>query len=140
MEHVIGREYISGLDFHGLDRIVEKALPTLRQRFQSGTAKTRVSILHALAWSRSSHILPMLAEGLVDEAWEVRAEATHGLSFINFPKIVPLLIQALQDPDRHVRKNARWVLVNNEHLATEALPAIRKLVEMATLSAACLPL
>ena len=129
VEHVIGREYISGLDFHGLDRIVEKALPTLRQRFRSGTAKTRVSILHALAWSRSSLILPTLAEGLVDEAWEVRAEATHGLSFIYSSETVPLLIQTLQDPDRHVRKNARWVLANNEHLAAKALPDLLKLVE-----------
>ncbi len=129
VEHVLGREYISGLEFHGLDRLVEKALPTLRQEFQHGNTKVRVSILHALAWSRSHRVLPMLAEGLVDNAWEVRAEAASGLSFMDSPQGVPLLIQALQDQDRRVRKNARWVLASHDQLAAQALPEILQLLK-----------
>lgn len=133
VEHVIGREYISGLEFHGLDRFIEKALPTLRKKFQHGNTKVRVSILHALAWSRSSSVLPVLDEGLVDNAWEVRAEAASGLSMIespmDSPQVLPLLIQALHDPERRVRKNARWVLESHEHLRVAALPGLLKLLE-----------
>lgn len=129
VEHVLGREVITGIDFLGLDRIVENALPSLRQEFQNGSTKTRVSILHALAWSRSSIVLPILAEGLADEVWEIRAEATHGLSLIDSPEVVPFLIDAMQDQDRHVRRTARRGLANNDKLTSEALPAILNLLK-----------
>jgi len=131
VEYAAGREHRTALEFSGLDRIVPKALPALREALKNENPKVRTSILHALGWSRSPAVIPTLAEGLDDESSEVRCQAVSSLYFADSSPAVPLLIRALRDDNRHVRNSARWVLRNHSRLAMAALPEVIGLLEEA---------
>ncbi len=130
VEYATEREHITALEFSGLDRIAPKALPALREALRNEHPTVRVSILHALGWSRSPAVIPTLAEGLDDESSAVRCQAVSSLYFIKSPLAVPLVIRALQDGNRHVRNSARWVFENREDVALAAWPELLGMLEV----------
>lgn len=129
VEYVTGRKYCTDLEFSGLDRIVPKALPALREALRISNPAARSLILHALGSSRSPAVIPTLAEGLDDESSEVRRQVMLSLCFADSLLAVPLVIRALQDGNRHVRNTVRWVLKNHNDLVLAALPEVIGLLE-----------
>ncbi len=129
VEHVVSRECIDAIKFSGLDRIVMKALPALRQALEKGCSTVRSSILHALAWSECPAAIPTLVEGFDDESSDVRSEAVSSLCFVDPPTAVPLLVRALQDKHRYVRREARGILKRHRHLALAVMPELMELLE-----------
>jgi len=124
VEYATSRKHITAVEFSGLDRIVVKALPALRQALKNEAPKGRTSILHALGWSRSPAVIPTLAEGFDDEAWEARCQAVSSLYIADSHAAVPLLIRGLQDRNRYVRRRARWVFGHHRHFGLAALPEL----------------
>ena len=130
IDYLIRREHITAIGFSGLDRIVVKALPTLREALKSEGPKVRVSILHGLGWSKSDAVLPTLLEMLSDPFPEVRGEAICGLAWMKTDAILPHLIRALEDEADSVRRQARWVFERRRpDLARQAVPELMKILE-----------
>ena len=121
-EYLIRRKHITAIGFSGLDRIVVKALPTLREGLKSEGPRVRESILHGLGWSKSDAVLPTLLEMLSDPAPEVRCEAISSLFFMETEAVLPHLIKALEDESDSVRSNVRWVFRQRPILARKAVP------------------
>ena len=117
VDYLRGRESITAIGYCGLDRIILRALPALREALKTEGPKVQVSIIHGLGWSRSGAVLPALLEVLNDDNANVRGAAVQSLHFMETETVLPFLIKAAEDESDCVRANVRWAFRQRPALA-----------------------